>query len=111
MKQKTNKATVFFLSLFFCVSLFFTGCTPQTKVYCDTDTLKIERTGNITTVYDLAGDDTYTFRTVRVRKDSQAAEAAAEYKTVHDTETIKIDVVKGVIIVEDKTAGITYTIE
>ena len=35
----------------------------------------------------------------------------AEYKTVHDTETIKIDVVKGVIIVEDKTAGITYTIE
>lgn len=32
-------------------------------------------------------------------------------KTVHDTEVIKIDVVKGVIIVEDKTAGITYTIE
>lgn len=32
-------------------------------------------------------------------------------KTVHDTETIKNDVVKSVIIVEDKTAGITYTIE
>ena len=41
----------------------------------------------------------------------ERAEAAAEYKTVHDTETIKIDVVKGVIIEEDKTAGITYTIE
>ena len=111
MKKTASKATVWLVSLVLCAALIFTGCAQETKVYCDTDTLRIERTGTATTIYDLAGDDIYTFRTVRVRKGTQAAEAAAEYKTVHDTETIKIDVVKGVIIVEDKTAGITYTIE
>ena len=109
MKKRTTKATVWLVSLVLCVTFLFTGCTQETKVYCDTDTLKIERTGNITTVYDLAGDDTYTFRTVRVRKDSQAVTDGV--KTAHDTDTIKIDVVKSVIIVEDKTAGVTYTID
>ena len=109
MKKRATKATVWLLSLIPCAALFFTGCTPQTKVYYDTDTLKIERTGNITTFYDLAGDDTYTFRTVRVRKDSQAVTDGV--KTAHDTDTIKIDVVKSVIVVEDKTAGVTYTID
>ena len=109
MKKRATKATVWLVSLILCAALFFTGCTPQTKVYCDTDTLKIERTGAITTIYDLAGDDTYTFRTVRVRKDRQ--NAADGVKTAHDTDTIKIDVVKSVIIVEDKTAGVTYTID
>ena len=109
MKKRATKATVWLVSLILCAALFFTGCTQETKVYCDTDTLKIERTGAITTIYDLAGDDTYTFRTVRVRKDSQAVTDGV--KTVHDTDTIKIDVVKSVIIVEDKTAGVTYTID
>lgn len=111
MKKRTIKATLAAILAVILLAFSFIGCTPQTKVLCDTDTLRIERTGTATTIYDLAGDDIYTFRTVRVRKGTQAAEAAAEYKTVHDTETIKIDVVKGVIIVEDKTAGITYTIE
>lgn len=111
MRKTASKSTVWLLSLILCATLIFTGCTQKTKVYCDTDTLRIERTGTVTTIYDLAGADSYTFRTVRVRNGSQAAEAAAEYKTVNDTETIKIDVVKGVIIVEDKTAGLIYTIE
>ena len=109
MKKRATKATVWLASLILCAALFFTGCTPQIKVYCDTDTLKIERTGNITTVYDLAGDDTYTFRTVRVRKDSQ--NAADGVKTAHDTDTIKIEIAKSVIIVEDKTTGAVYTID
>ena len=109
MKKRATKATVWLASLILCAALFFTGCTQETKVYCDTDTLKIERTGAITTIYDLAGDGTYTFRTVRVRKDSQAVTDGV--KTAHDTDTIKIDVVKSVIIVEDKTAGVTYTID
>lgn len=109
MSKRASKATVWLVSLILCAALFFTGCTPQTKVYCDTDTLKIERTGNITTVYDLAGDDTYTFRTVRVRKDSQSA--ADGVKTAHDTDTIKIEIAKSVIIVEDKTTGAVYTID
>jgi hypothetical protein len=111
LRKTASKATVWLLSLILCAALIFTGCTPQTKVYCDTETLRIERTGTATTIYDLAGDESYTFRTVRVRKDTPAAEAAAEYKTVYDTATIKIDTEKGAIIVTDKTAGITYTIK
>lgn len=109
MKKRATKATVWLVSLILFAALFFTGCTPQTKVYCGTDTLKIERTGAITTIYDLAGDDTYTFRTVRVRKDSQAVTDGV--KTAHDTDTIKIEIAKSVIIVEDKTTGAVYTID
>ena len=109
MKKRTTKATVWLVSLVLCVTFLFTGCTRETKVYCDTDTLKIERTGAITTIYDLAGDDTYTFRTVRVRKGSQ--NAADGVKTAHDTDTIKIEIAKSVIIVEDKTTGTVYTID
>ena len=111
MRKTASKSTVWLLSLILCATLIFTGCTQKTKVYCDTDTLRIERTGTATTIYDLAGGETYNFRTVRVRKDTPAAEAAAEYKTVYDTATIKIDTVKGAIIVTDKTAGITYTVQ
>ena len=109
MKKRATKATVWLVSLILCAALFFTGCTQETKVYCDTDTLKIERTGAITTIYDLAGDDTYTFRTVRVRKDSQAVTDGV--KTANDTDTIKIEIAKSVIIVEDKTTGAVYTID
>ena len=109
MKKRATKATVWLASLILCAALFFTGCTQETKVYCDTDTLKIERTGNITTVYDLAGYDAYNFRTVRVRKDCQ--NAADGVKTAHDTDTIKIEIAKSVIIVEDKTTGAVYTID
>ena len=109
MKKRATKATVWLVSLILCAALFFTGCTQETKVYCDTDTLKIERTGAITTIYDLAGDDTYTFRTVRVRKGSQ--NAADGVKTARDTDTIKIEIAKNVIIVEDKTTGAVYTID
>lgn len=111
MRKRTLKATLAAILAVILLAFSFTGCTKETKVLCDTETLRIERTGTVTTVYDLAGADSYAFRTVRVRKDSQAAEAAAEYKTVYDTETIKIDTVKGAIIVTDKTAGITYTVQ
>ena len=111
MRKRTLKATLAAILAVILLAFSFTGCTKETKVFCDTETLRIERTGTATTIYDLAGADSYTFRTVRVRKDSQAEEAAAEYKTVHDTETIKIDTVKGAIIVTDKTAGITYTVQ
>ena len=111
MRKRTLKATLAAILAVILLAFSFIGCTPQTKVLCDTDTLRIERTGTATTIYDLAGDESYTFRTVRVRKDTPAAEAAAEYKTVYDTATIKIDTVKGAIIVTDKTAGITYTIK
>ena len=109
MRKTASKATVWLVSLVLCAALIFTGCAQETKVYCDTDTLRIERTGTVTTIYDLAGADSYTFRTVRVRKDSQ--NAADGVKTAHDTDTIKIEIAKSVIIVEDKTTGAVYTID
>ena len=111
MRKRTLKATLAAILAVILLAFSFTGCTKETKVFCDTETLRIERTGTVTTIYDLAGDESYTFRTVRVRKDTPSAEAAAEYKTVYDTATIKIDTVKGAIIVTDKTAGITYTVQ
>ena len=111
MKAKAIKATLAAILAVILLAFSFTGCTKETKVFCDTETLRIERTGTATTIYDLAGDQTYNFRTVRARKETPAAEAAAEYKTVYDTATIKIDTVKGAIIVTDKTAGITYTVQ
>ena len=111
MRKRTLKATLAAILAVILLAFYFTARTKETKVLCDTETLRIERTGTVTNVYDLAGADSYAFRTVRVRKDSQAAEAAGEYKTGYDTETIKIDTVKGAIIVTDKTAGITYTVQ
>ena len=111
MRKRTLKATLAAILAVILLAFSFTGCTKETKVFCNTETLRIERAGTVTTVYDLAGDESYTFRTVRVRKDTPAAEAAAEYKTVYDTATIKIDTEKGAIIVTDKTAGITYTVQ
>ena len=111
MKAKAIKATLAAILAVILLAFSFTGCANGTKAFCDTETLRIERADTVTTVYDQAGEESYTFRTVRVRKDTPAAEAAAEYKTVYDTATIKIDTVKGAIIVTDKTAGITYTVQ
>lgn len=104
-----------------CIGLAFTsitGCTVsrETAVQAaqsmetlySTDTLKIEREGARTYVYDLAGNAAYTFAKKRVRKDP-----AAQYKEIApavDTDTIKIQTIGRGILVEDKTAGTTIYI-
>ena len=52
MSKRASKATVWLLSLILCVVLFFTGCAPQTKAYCDTDTIKIEIAKGVVIVED-----------------------------------------------------------
>ena len=56
MKAKAIKATMAAILAVILLAFSFTGCTKETKVFCDTETLRIERTGTVTTVYDMAGD-------------------------------------------------------
>lgn len=56
MKAKAIKATLAAILAVILLAFSFTGCTKETKVFCDTETLRIERTGTVTTVYDLAAD-------------------------------------------------------
>ena len=88
-----------------------TGCAnrePAVNTLYDTETLKIERQGAETRVYDCAGNATYTFTTRRVRKD-QADDIAAA-KTTTDTDTIRLKTVHGLIIATDKTTDTTVYI-
>lgn len=84
------------------IAFTLTGCMAKTKVMHDTDTLRIERQGVTYTIYDLAGDDSYTFTLRHVRRDSTEG---VEIRTPVDTATIKVQTVGALIVVTDKTAG------
>lgn len=60
MSKRASKATLWLVSLILCAALFFTGCTPQTKVYCDTATLKIEIAKSVIIVEDKTTGAVYT---------------------------------------------------
>ena len=60
MSKRASKATLWLVSLILCAALFFTGCTPQTKVYCDTDTIKIEIAKSVIIVEDKTTGAVYT---------------------------------------------------
>ncbi len=88
-----------------------TGCTkiePAVQTIYSTDTLKIESQGAETRVYDCAGNATYTFTTHRVRK-VQGGDIAT-VKTTTDTDTIRLQTVRSLIIATDKTADTTVYI-
>ena len=90
-----------------------TGCSkpePQTETLYSSDSVKVERTGSQTVVYDLAGGAEYTFTShrTRQRKSDNTARAAT---TTADTETIRLQTVYNLIILEDKPAEQTYYIK
>ena len=91
------------------MALFLTGCaTGEAITLHDTDSLYIEREGNITRIVDRAGDDTYTLKTVRTHwQPAQISEAT----TTADTDTLRLQTVGGLIIVTDKTSGKVLYIE
>ena len=60
MKKRATKATVWLVSLILCAAIFFTGCAPQTKAYCDTDTIKIEIAKGVIIVEDKTTGAVYT---------------------------------------------------
>ena len=45
--------------------LLLAGCAQKEKILLEADTVRVTRTGNLTSVCDLVGDETYTFRAVR----------------------------------------------
>lgn len=92
-----------------CLCTFlFTGCTREEKTIIDTATLKVTTQGAETTIYDLAGDAEYNYKTVRVKK----TDAPTEARTATETDTIKIVLLPGGgFEITDKTAGKIHTLK
>lgn len=87
-----------------------TGCTKESIVLYDSDLLRVERAGAVTTISDLEGGNVYTLKTVRVKKSETATQDKATAKTIADTDTMHIQVVHDVLIVTFKGSGDTvYT--
>ena len=84
--------------------ILLSGCTNEAEAQTlyNSDSVKIVRTGNITTVNDLLADTSYTFKVVRKKR----SDGVVGGYTHVDTDTIKIEVQpKAVLIVTDKQAN------
>ena len=83
-------------------AVFLVGCTNTRQdavTLYETDTLKIERQGAETRIYDLVGDSEYTFTAYRTRVKKDAAQAVQEDRISTVTDTITISTVHNIIIV------------
>ena len=87
------------------------GCTKENIVLYDSDLLRVERAGAVTTISDLEGGNTYTLKTVRVKRSETATQGKATAKTIADTDTMHIQVVHDVLIVAFKDSGDTVYIK
>lgn len=90
-----------------------TGCTQAqqgTVTLYDTDTVKIEREGAQTRIYDLEGGADYSFTAHKVRTPKGQVKYVSGATVAADTDTIEIKTVYGIIIVTDKTTGETLYI-
>ena len=87
------------------------GCTKESIVLYDSDLLRVERAGAVTTISDLEGGNTYTLKTVRVKRSETATQGKATAKTIADTDTMHIQVVHDVLIVAFKDSGDTVYIK
>ena len=80
----------------------------------DTNTIRIELEGADTRVYDLVGGAEYDFTTTRTIRTTpltlEEMQSRALGRTVTDTETMKIELAGGLIVVHDLTAEQTYYI-
>lgn len=88
-----------------------TGCAKKSIVLYDSDLLRVERAGAVTTISDLEGGNVYTLKTVRVKKSETATQGKATAKTIADTDTMHIQVVHDVLIVAFKDSGDTVYIK
>ena len=87
------------------------GCAKESIVLYDSDLLRVERAGAVTTISDLEGGNTYTLKTVRVKRSETATQGKATAKTIADTDTMHIQVVHDVLIVTFKGSGDTVYIK
>ena len=100
--MKNKVAFVLLLSM--CLMLF-AGCNNEPKTLYQSDSVTIEREGNITLVSDLVADKEYSFRSVRVKR----SESVLEPHTAIETDTIKIEIIPSGLRVYDKTANKIFT--
>ncbi len=102
MRTKTVYRLAAFIVSLAMAAVFLVGCTDTQQdavtVY-ETDTLKIERQGAETRIYDLVGDSEYTFTTHRTRVNKDAAQNVQEARISTATDTITISTVYNIIIV------------
>lgn len=104
--QSGNRSAVTAAAL--CL-LLGAGCVRSEPVtVLDTGYITVERSGTETRVYDRTGNVTYTV-TKRRRRSTSGAYRTAE--TAADTETIKLQTVYGLIVIEDKQGNETYYIK
>lgn len=106
--QKRQRTLALILTL--AVVLMLAGCTRQQEpvTIWSSDTLVIDRQGKTLYVRDLTGGTTYTLGTKRVRKTGQEAQEA---KSLVNTDTIRIETARRMVIVTDKAAGKTVYIQ
>lgn len=79
---------------------FLTACESgkgEALTLYEGNAVKIEREGQITRIYDLAGNAEYTSKTHRIKK--EIADSVKEAQTAASTETINIKTAHGIIIV------------
>ena len=114
MRTKTVYRLAAFIVSLAPAAVFLVGCTSTRQdavTLYETDTLKIERQGAETRIYDLVGDSEYTFTAHRTRVKKDAAQDVKEASTTTNTDTITIQTVHGIIIVTDKASGKTLYIK
>ncbi len=101
-----KKILIAFLSLV-CVAL--TACSKE-SILVDTQTLRVEKNGTQTIIYDLAGKKEYSYKTVRVRKDK--VNNSKNSRISASTDTIRIVAITGGgFLIEDYTANVVYLVE
>lgn len=86
------------------ILLLLAGCNQRERVLYDGDTMKITRTGAVTTIYDTVSGETYTLH--RVHK--PRSETTQEPHTAVSTHTIRITIIPGGFRVE--SGNTTYTL-
>lgn len=108
MTRSLKAAVIGLLIAFIVAAVAFAWYILQPQVLIDTDTLSAVRDGSTITVHDLAADETYQFRVVRVRR----SEGVTEPHRAVDTATISIDTIPhGGLKITDKTAGMAYIVK
>lgn len=99
MKKKICFALALLLVIF-----LLAGCNQRERVLYDGDTMKITRTGAITTITDKDGGEVYTLHRVHQKR----SEAKTEPYTAVDTPSMTITILPGGFRVE--SGNTTYTL-
>lgn len=107
MTRSTKAAVIGLLLVLIVAAVALVWYILQPQTLIDTDTLSVVRDGSTITVHDLAADEVYTFRIVRVRR----SEGVTESHRAVDTATISIDTIpNGGLKITDKTAEKVYIV-